>query len=189
MVNNSDIWYTMKPNQSRCCEYFHTRVYWSIHAYLEKHPSSPGKSKLYMWKILYIKVTSGNLQNQDILVMDSSILIETVGGIRAMPHCVMGLFLQQASLLFQMRSPSSWKILTLLCSLSPAPPLVVLPPLSPGGEMAQCSVMTIPTVSLLKWLMVQHPPTPTHWQWLGDWWESISAVCPTSGHLQELPEA
>ena len=52
---------------------------------------------------IYIKVTNGNLQNQDILVMDSSILIETVGGIRAMPHCVMGLFLQQASLLSQMK--------------------------------------------------------------------------------------
>ena len=37
-----------------------------------------------------------------------------------------------------------------LSAPSPAPPLVVLPPLSPGGEMAQCTVMTIPTVSLLK---------------------------------------
>ena len=97
-----------------------------------------------------IKVTSGKLRNQDILVMDSSILIETVGGIRAMPHCVMGLFLQQGRLLSQVKSPSSWKMLSLLCSISLAPPLVVLSPLSPGGGMVQCSVMTAPTVSPLK---------------------------------------
>ena len=42
------------------------------------------------------------------LVLDSSILIETVGGgVRVLPHCVMGLFLQQARLLFQMKLPSS----------------------------------------------------------------------------------
>ena len=64
--------------------------------------------------------------------------------------CVMGLFLQKARLLSQMKSPSSWKMLTLLCSPSPAPPLVVLSPLSPGGGTAQCSVMTVPTVSLLS---------------------------------------
>ena len=102
-------------------------------------------------------------------------------------------YTQQARLLFQVKSPSSWtqtQPLTLLCSPSPAPPLVVLPPLSPGGGMVQCSVMTAPTVSLLKcWQMQWQPPTLTHWQWQGDWWESISAVCPTSGHLQEVTEA
>ena len=59
----------------------------------------------------------------------------------------------QARLLSLVTSPSSWtqtQPLTSLCSPSPAPPLVVLPPLSPGGGMAQCSVITAPTVSLLK---------------------------------------
>ena len=99
-----------------------------------------------------IEVTSGNLRNEDILVVDSSIA-ETMRGVSALPHCVMGLFLQQGRLLSQVTSPSSWtqaQPLTLLCSPSPAPPLVVLPPLCPGGEMAQRSVMTAPTVSLLK---------------------------------------
>ena len=85
------------------------------------------------------------------------------------------------------------KLMTLLLIPSPAPPLVVLPPLSPGGGMTHCSVMTAPTVSLLKyWPTQQQPPTPTHWQWLGNWWRlwvCISVMCPTSGHIQEVPEA
>ena len=106
--------------------------------------------------------------------------------------CLFCTSMPQARLLSQVTSHSSWTLthpLTLLYSPSPAPPLVVLPPLSPGGGMAQYSVMTAPTVSLLKyWPTQQQPPTLTHWQWLGDWWESICAVCPTSGHLQEAPE-
>ena len=40
MVNNSGIYHAAK-NLCRC---FRTRVYCSIHAYLEKHHSGPGKS-------------------------------------------------------------------------------------------------------------------------------------------------
>ena len=81
-----------------------------------------------------------------------------------MPHKDNNSTFQQAGYL--VKSPSSWtqtQTLTLLCSLSPAPPLVVLPPLSPGGEMALCSVMTAPTVSLLRYRLIQRqPPTTTH---------------------------
>ena len=106
--------------------------------------------------------------------------------------CLLCTSMPQTRLLSQVISPSSWtqtQSLTLLCSPSPAPPLVVLSPLSPGGGMAQYSVMAVPTISLLKWQIQWQPPTPTHWQWLGDWRDSISAVYPTSGHLQEVPEA
>ena len=39
-----------------------------------------------------IEVTSGNLRNQDILVMDSSITITVEGGVKALPHVYDGFF-------------------------------------------------------------------------------------------------
>ena len=39
-----------------------------------------------------IEVTSGNLRNQDILVMDSSITVTVEGGVKALPHVYDGFF-------------------------------------------------------------------------------------------------
>ena len=101
--------------------------------------------------------------------------------------------LHQARSVSQVTSPFSWahtQPLTLLCLPSPVSPLVVLPPLSAGGEMAYFSVMTTHTVSHLEyWQMPKQPPSNTHWRWLVNCWDSISAVCLIEEHFQEVPRA
>ena len=77
--------------------------------------------------------------------------------------------------------------LTLLCSPSPAPPLVVLPPLSSGQEIVILWLLTMATSSPLGWQIQRQPPMFIHWGWLEDKWDRIDALCPTAGHLQQQP--
>ena len=59
---------------------FHTRVYWSIHTY-KSIPAVQGNKVIHVE--VPIKVTSGNLQNQDIFVVNSTITETVEGGVRA----------------------------------------------------------------------------------------------------------
>ena len=66
-------------------------------------------------------------------------------------------------------------------SLSPAPPLVVLLPLSPGQPTITQSLRTVPTTSHLRYWEIQwRLPTATLWWWPGDGQDSTSVMYPTT---------